>query len=276
MKTSSELKSPSKRKGERSRAVFLLLGLFALVGWSYVIFMSDLMTVQDIEASGLKSLDALDVKRAAFDAMDEAPGKWFFPQRHIWFIDRKKISETLKDRLFAENVIVDKKDINILRLIVEERSRKLVYHSHQQYLWVDLQGIVTNELSDAERKNIQARLLGQRLPHPDEPPVIHRDSDELITTGYRVTNDEVIKEWIHTTSDIVRHGILYREYEPPVTSTSTQAIFTSLDGYDVIVDLGVPLDDQLNTYSAFLKSPNPKTKVSQYVDIRVPGRLYIK
>jgi len=36
------------------------------------------------------------------------------------------------------------------------------------------------------------------------------------------------------------------------------------------------LNEQIKTFAAFLKSPNPKTKVSQYVDIRVPGRLYIK
>lgn len=273
---SGELKSPSRIKGERSRAVFLLLGLFAFLGWFYVVFFSDLLTIRDVEATGLKMLDAADVKRVVFDALDQAPSRGIFPKRHGWFIDKSQLSESLKSRLFAENVVVDKINGGVLRLIVEERSHKLVFHSHQQYLWVDLQGLVTSELTSSERKDVQSRLLGQRLAHLDDPPVIHKDLDELIATGYRVSDDDQVKQWIQTTSYIIKQGILYREFEPPTVSTSTQAIFVSQDGYDVYIDLATPLNKQLESFIAFLKTPNTKSKVSQYVDIRVPGRLYIK
>lgn len=261
----------------RTRVVFHLLGLAAVIGWMYVIFISDLFAISDIRVSGLKALDPIDVDREVYAILD-ARKEWRpWSTRHAWFIKQSELAEQLKERLFASSVIVDKSYSNVLRLSVEERSKRLIFHSHQQYFWVDLQGLATAELTSDERKQIQSRILGSRLISSDEPPVIHRDLDELIAQGYTVSDTTQTKAWIQSATEIVKQGILYRELEPPATPSSTTAILVSDDGTRVLLDLDSPLAPQLRSYVAFKKNPGShNVPVTEYVDVRIPGRLYVK
>src|SRR5574337_1531727 len=232
----------------RTRTVFRLLGLAAIVGWAYVLFMSDLFTINEIQASGLKELDPVEVNREVFQILDSRKEWRPWSPRHAWFINTEALAQQLKDRLFASNVIVDKSYTNVLRLSVEERSKRLIFHSHQQYFWVDLQGIATNELTDDERKLTQQRILGTRIPAPDDPPVIHRDLDELISPGYVVADSNQVKFWIQTATEIARQGLAYREMQPPNGTSSTTAILTSPEGYKILIDAYTALEPQLKTY----------------------------
>ena len=257
-----------------TRRVFYFIGLFSVFGWLYVFFVSDLFSIDQIDVTGLKSLDAVDVNREVYALLDQRRGWRPWSTRQIWFIDEKKLADELKTQLFAENVTVDKKSTHILRLIVEERTSKLIFHSHKQYVWVDLQGLVTSELTKVERQTVQSRLLGQRLPNPLEPPVVHKDLDELIAVGYRVAESSQVKSWIQITSEIMDNGIPYREFNIPDNDKNTAAI-VSPDGYPVYVDIEKPLEPQLKTYKAF-KEARTNFKVSEYLDVRIPGRIYYK
>ena len=261
----------------RTRTVFHRLGFAAVIGWLYVILMSDLFTVTEIHVNGLKALDPVEVEREVFQVLDSRKGWRPWSARQVWFIDQTSLAEQLKERLFASRVIVDKSYTNVLRLSVEERAKRLVLHSHQQYFWVDLQGLVTAELSVEERKQIQSRLLGTRSISSDEPPVIHRDLDEPLAQGYLVADTTQIKNWIQSATEIVKRGVLYRELEPPVAPSSTTAILISEEGTHVLLDLYAPLEPQLRSYVAFKKNPaHSGVPVAEYVDVRIPGRLYVK
>lgn len=262
--------------GERSsRVVFLFLGLIAVVGWLYVIFTSDLFIVRQIQAEGLVSLDVGDISREVYAILDQR-GAWRpWSPRHAWFIDRARLTQELQKKLFAESVSVDNSYTGILRLIVKERSNRFILHSHQQYVWVGLDGVVTDEVSTDEKKMAQALLLGQRLMLPTDPPIIHQDLDELVTTGYSITTSDQAKAWIATASEIAKGGFRYREIEPQ-TPSSTTARVISADGYPVLVDTSEPLEPQIRAYNAFNQSKPKTLKVSEYVDVRVPGRIYVK
>ena len=259
---------------EKTRRLFYFLGAFALIGWAYVLFMSDLFIVSDIQVSGVQRLDEMDVKREVFDVLDQRRGWKPWPARHSWFINVPDLQNELKARLFAQSVVVDNSYQHILRLKIEERANRLIYHSHQQYLWVDLQGLVTAELNADERKQVQARILGQRIPSPYDPPVIHCDLEELMTIGYRVAETNTVKSWIEKASSIMAAGISYREIDMESASSSLAAI-VSPEGYNVLIDLDQDLDTQMKTYKAF-KRAESNIKVSEYLDVRVPGRVYVK
>jgi hypothetical protein len=264
-----------QQRFSKRNAVFLILGAVALFGWPYVLFMSDAFTVNAVEVRGLKTLDPVDVTREVFHVLD-ARGEWRpWPSRHAWFIDQEALKMQLKDRLFISDVVVDKSYNNILRLSIEERSKKVIYHSHQQYFWVDIQGVATAELSDDERKSAQARLLGQRTPNSDDAPIIKNDLDETINQGFVLADSRRAKEWIKLAEDLKSYKLLYREIEPP-TASSTLFTVLSQEGYDVLMDITAPLDLQVKTYQAFMKSKPKDLKPLDYVDVRVPGRVYLK
>lgn len=275
MKLNSALSTKPEQQSGGTRPIFFFLVLVALFGWAYVFFMSDLFLVSDIEVRGLKSVDAYDVKREAFAIMDQQNSRWSWLNRHALFLNREAIEEGLKETLFAELVAVENVHFNVLRLLIEERSNRFIFHSHQQYLWVDLQGVATAELSVDERKQAQARILGQRSVRSDDAPIIHRDLDELIAAGYRVSDQTEVRSWLEFTNRIYKQGFLYREYEPP-TASSTSATLISREGYPVFVDLSKDLNYQLNAYNAFKQDKPKELQVKEYVDVRIPGRIYVK
>ncbi|MDO8584282.1 MAG: hypothetical protein Q7R83_03840 [bacterium] len=266
---------PEELKQARTRAVFRLLGLVAILGWLYVIFISDLFCIKDIRASGLKTLDPMEVKREVLATLDER-GYWRpWPARHGWFIDRERLAETMNERFFADNVAVDKSYGHILRLMVEERSNRIIFHSHQQYLWVDLHGAAINELDEDSKKTVQAILLGQRQMTANDTPIIHQDLDEQVASGYSVATTEHLRSWITIASALTKNGLWFRELEPHASSTASLRVITS-DGLPLIMDPSADLLPQIQAYQAFKKSKPKDINAAEYIDVRIPGRIYVK
>jgi hypothetical protein len=255
--------------------VFLFLGILTVIGWLYVLFGSEALVVNAVEVRGLKSLDVGEVNREVFAIIDGREEWRPWPARHRWFLDKSHIERELEERIFASQVVVDNLDSNVLRLLVEERGNRAVFYSGQQYFWVDLQGVVTEELSLAEKKRVQARILGHRSPTTDDPPLIHQDLLESIAVGYRVTTPEQIRRTIRQAGDLLGAGIAYREIQWPKTPTSTTETIISPEGYPILMDISADLKAQIATYQAFKKTQG-KTQVLEHVDVRIPGRVYVK
>jgi hypothetical protein len=264
-----------KEKNHKRNVVFFILAVVAVIGWTYVVFESDAFVITDIEVSGTKALDPMDIKREVFDILDQKQGNWLIPARHSWFIDRNALQKELISRLFVNSVTVDKSWDNVLRLSVEERSKRFVFHSHKQYFWVDLSGIATDALSADEMRDIQTRLIGTRPIRSDEPPVIKRDLDDTINTGYVIADPASAKEWIKLADQVKAANLVYREIEPP-TSSSTLMKVLSPEGFNVLMDITAPIDLQVRTYQAFIQNKPKDLGEPQYVDVRVPGRVYLK
>lgn len=253
----------------------MILGICAVIGWAYVLFFSDLFIINQTVVEGVENLDPIDVHREVLTTLDER-GEWRpWPKRHIFFLNEEHLRNQLKERLFVSNVTVDKQGRNILRLKIEERVKNFVLHSHQQYAWVDYQGVVTQELTTEEKKNVQALLLGHRPPKLSEPPVIKQNLDELISSGYQVFASADAKKWIGLAERLRALNLSYREFEPPGVSSTIMTVLSE-EGYDVLMDVTVPLDIQVATYKAFLKAKPDDIDQVEYVDVRVPKRVYLK
>lgn len=264
-----------ERRASKRKTVFIILGIFAVIGWLYVFFMSDFFLVNEVQVEGIQNLDPVDVNREVLAILDSREGWRPWPKRHLLFINTEDLKARLNDRLFVTKVTVDKQFRNVLRLKVEERAKRFVLHSKQQYAWIDLQGVVTDELTLDEKKNVQARLLGQRPASPDEPPVIKRNLDELVSSGYDVFSSDEPKEFIRMSEQLMTLGLAYREIEPPGASSSLMKVL-SPQGYEVLMDVTAPLDLQVQTYLAFIQAKPKNVENVEYVDVRVPGRVYLK
>ena len=264
-----------QQRFSKRNAVFMMLGAAACIGWPYVLFTNDAFAINAVEVRGVKTIDPVEVTREVLQVLDRR-GEWRpWSARHTWFVDEEALALELKDRLFVGNVIVDKSYSNVLRLSIEERTKKVIFHSHKQYFWVDLQGIATDELNKEELKIAQSRLLGQRLATNDDPPIIKNDLDDMIVKGSVLTDSRRAKEWIKLAEDLKSYKLLYREIEPP-TASSTMFTVLSHEGYDVLMDITAPLELQVKTYLGFIKTKPEGLKPLDYVDVRVPGRVYLK
>ncbi|MDP3793236.1 MAG: hypothetical protein Q8R07_00610 [Candidatus Uhrbacteria bacterium] len=259
-----------------TRGVFYFLGAIVFIGWLYIFFMSDLFVINSVEVQGARSLDAIDVSREVLQILDERPVRRPWPARHAWFVDKPHLIRELSQRLFVTNASVDKTYLNVLRLKMEEQTRKFIFHSHQQYVWVDLQGTVLHELMPDERQRAQARILGSKLPTPDDPPMFHRDLDDRVVIGQSVADASTVKAWLQIASETILEGMKYREFDLPKTSTSSRAILKSAEGESVVIDVMEPIGPQIRAYLVFKESQPKNIKAIQYIDVRIPGKVYVK
>ncbi len=264
-----------RARNTKRRAVYSILALCAVFGWTYLVFISDVFAINQVEVRGVKALDAIDITKEVFDVLDERAEYRPWPARHAWFVNRKSLTEQLKARLFVLDVAVDNSYGNVLRLKIEERSKRVVFHSHQQYFWLDLQGVATAELDQQEKLDVQARLLGNRPIRPDEPPVIKRDLDESVSAGFVLATTQEAREWIELSEQVRSTGLSYREIEPPTASSSLFKVL-SASGHNVLMDITAPIETQVHTYQAFLKNQPKDIGKPEYIDVRVPGRVYFK
>lgn len=263
------------RKASKRRTTFFILGVCAVVGWAYIFLFSDLFIINTVIVEGVENLDPIDVHREVLATLDKRGGWTPWSKRHMLFVNERELENQLKDRLFVSNITVDKKGRNILRLKIEERVKNFILHSRQQYAWVDHQGVVTQQLSTEEKRNAQALLLGQRSPDNSEPPIIKRNLNEDVSSGFQVFSGTEAKKWISLAEQLKALNVAYREFEPPGVSSTIMKVL-SKEGYELLMDITVPLDIQIATYNAFLKAKPKDIDQVEYIDVRVPGRVYLK
>lgn len=202
-------------------------------------------------------------------------GRWTpWKKANILFIDKDELAKQLKARLFAENVVVDKIYPNILRLMISERQRSVVLVSKDQVLMVDMNGLVTNDIDNSAATDTASILDGKLLADNKHPPVIVCDLPELATAGYQITDQNGIKTWIEAYRSLVDANLKFRYLK--LSEPNSQSLkMVSEAGYEVIYDLEEPLESQIEAYKKFIQSKPKDLKINKYLDVRVPGKIYV-
>lgn len=267
---------------QAKRIVFFLLGVFALLGWIYVFFLSDTFTIQGIALEEGTGLDPIAAKGIVLQTLDKRSAWRPWSPRHAFFLDTKQLEEQLKEQWFAEEVQVRHAPWErILRLNVRERTNRLVVHSKQQFLWVDIRGFVTQELSLDERQTILARLQGRQPASAADPLIVDFDLQELVAAGYRVADPTVVRTWLELDATMKSRHLLYRSIEIPDGQSISQASLVLMDGVSTYVDTQENVLGQINALAKFMEYTKTRKKEAginptEYIDVRIPGRVYVK
>ncbi len=262
----------------RRRFAFAALGVFALLGWGSLLFFSDLLSVRTVTVEEGKGIDRIEAKAAVLQSLDRREGWRPWPARHPWFIDERSLAEQLKARWFAESVEVRTSPVsNIVRLIIKEQKNTLLVKTPSQFLRVDAQGIVRAELTPEERLTVLQRLAGRatNISSSTEALIELPDLGDPVALRYRLPIEvDELRRWFTIDKELQRAGLAfgYVRVEPQ---------HLALYGRDGIPSYIDPLENvpaQLKALSEFQarvkagKIPPPK----EFVDARIPGRLYVK
>jgi len=260
----------------RSNRLFagILIGAFFCLSVVWFLFVSGFFTVTSVDVNDLHAISRGEVASTTWEILDNGPWRpW--DDRNILLIDKKWLAEQLKTRLFAESVSVDKVYPNILRLKISERQRSVVLASKDQLLVIDMNGLVTGEAGETAAQEARDELNSKLLADSDLTPLIASDLPEFATAGYQVTDQARIKEWIQGYRLFISSGLKFRYLRLSDPASQTLKMVSD-QGYEVIFDLLQPLEPQIETYKKFLQSKPVNAQIHEYVDVRVPGRLYVK
>lgn len=251
-----------------------LLVSFVILGLSWFVLVSGYFSIKKVQTNELFGLSREEVASSTSEILEQ--GRWTpWEKANILFIDKDDLAEQLKARLFAENVVVDKLYPDILRLMISERQRSVVLVSKDQILMVDMTGLVTNDMDNSAATDTASMLDGKMLADNKHPPVIVCDLPELATAGYQITDQNGIKMWIEAYRSLVDANLKFRYLK--LSEPGSQSLkMVSEAGYEVIYDLEEPLEPQIEAYNKFIQSKPKDLKISNYLDVRIPGKIYVK
>ncbi len=254
--------------------VLALVLAFAVAAAVWFVFVSGYFSVKQLEINELHTISREEVASSTYETLEQ--GRWRpWDKKNLFFIDENNLAEQLKIRLFAERVTVDKSYPNILRLMIEERQRSVVLASKDQLLVIDMEGVVAGEAGENAAKEARDSIGGSLVANLDRTPVIVCELPELATAGYQVTNQEVLKVWIGAYRAFIGSGLKFRYIglQEPRSKTAKLAM---VDGWDAYFDLDKDLQGQIETYKKFIQSKPRGFKADEYIDVRVPGKVYVK
>lgn len=254
--------------------VFVLLAAFLGTAGIWYVFVSGAFRVTELQIEGLKDIDREVVASSTYEAIEAGPWKpW--DKRTIFFVDASQLAHTLENQLFFEHVQIEKRYPNILRLIMTERQRSVVLVSRGQFLLVDVQGVVTGDADVAAQERIRRLLSKNDLMTADQLPVIIFDLPEPATAGYQAAKPESIRAWIEASKSLLGARIRHRYLTVPDIDGATMAVQT--DGnINIVMERGPQMQTQIEMYRKFMENKKKDMPVTEYVDVRVPGKVFVK
>ncbi len=240
----------------------------------WFIFVSGFFRITQIEVSGISTENRGEVEDAVFATLDTSSWKpW--DKRNIFYAHTDQLADSITENIFAEKVSVVKVYPNILRLVIVPRQRRVVIVSKGQQLLVDTRGIVSEEADERTGAYIAGLLTQKFFADAAHVPVLITELPESVASGYQVTDTDHVKRWILIYKTLVDSRMQFR-YMAMDTLNSRLARLKALDGTDILIDIELPLEPQIDTYAKFFQNKTKDVFIKEYVDVRVPGKIFVK
>jgi hypothetical protein len=283
MSDAANLSAASARSHRRRSAVFFL-AFIALSGWIYMFLFSEYFTISRVEIFNEKNGFPMEEGRVAAEALRvlDEERVWPFRARNIFFIDRDALGSRIEEELFIEKVVVDKKYPSILRLKLKERESSVIIRIGEEYAEVDHTGIVTrilgtDEAAGLERVADSPRGKGSSIPMLSLK-TFGSSTSTIITSTTIVAHQSLTEEsrvvrWLNALQRLKERGFGYRRVSLDTVS-STKLSVRLFEPYEVYFDLLTPLDAQIDGYYAFIKNKPQGTDIQEYIDARIPGKIF--
>ncbi|MCW1892020.1 MAG: FtsQ-type POTRA domain-containing protein [Candidatus Uhrbacteria bacterium] len=263
-----------RSRSARRRVTVVVCTSIAVIGWAYVLFFSEFFSVSTIQIEGVASLERGEVERAIGEGLLK---QRVFPFRkgNVFLIKTKELESFLKENLFVQSVVVDKKAPNILRLKIEERQSSLVLRVGERIYQVDRAGLIMREIQPGpEQEEILASSDSPSASRTGLPLLDIRTQDPQPIVGNGYITDTQMQRWLDTLQGLKERGFGYRSASLE-QATSSKMILRMFEPYDVYIDIMEPLAGQIQSYYEFMKVKKGE-KIYEYVDARIPGKVFYK
>jgi hypothetical protein len=279
------IKSPQREEGTfvayrlqtrstHRKVVLSLLGSVAVIGWLYVLFGSGIFRLKAIDPGALVDLDRGEVVKTAYDAIDDQT-HWPMPKRNVLLINKEQLSQTLKQGLFVDSVTVDKVYPDVLRLKIKERQSSIILIANNEFYLLDRNGVGTKNISSDDESEILKRLAKPSPTQKTDTPILSIRGTTEFKPGDQFVSKETAQAWLKAFQDLSDSSFGYRNAIVDY-ATSTKLVLNMFEPYDVYFDLLTPLQPQLQSFYAFTRAKSSAIVIHEYVDARIPGRVYYK
>ncbi len=266
-----------ERQGKQKQTrgiIYALLGSFCLLSVVWALFFSGWFDVKKYEIGDLRVMGKVAVIGETNAYFDQALG-WTWSKKNIFFLDTKSLEKFLMDRLFIQGVTVDKKYPNILRLKIWERQRSVILVTNNNYYIVDDYGVVT-DLADEATVSSTKRFLTSTTPIESSKEIyVYVSTSTQFNKGQEVLASNKARALLDIAAKLRDAGIWFKALEYDPMDVGAFKIVLKQDKR-VIFDLTDALDAQIETLRSYIASKPKWEDIKEYIDVRIPGRVYFK
>lgn len=230
-----------------------MLGLAVLAAAAaYVVLFSPLFWVKQVTIEGTKNTNADEVRRAAEDEAGQSFG--MVKSRSLALVDPVALSAELKGRFgdFSK-VDVTKQWPNGLRVTVTERESTLLWKTKDSYYQVDGQGVAFAKGEPGDR------LL-----------LVEDNQGVPVEAGKQIVSPKFIRVLLEVRQQMEAAGIPVESFRIPESTFEVQAV--TKDRWYALFDTTRPIPTQVQALQLAVRSQKP----TEYADVRVPGRVYVR
>lgn len=266
------------RAGRQNKSRWVKLSLFAsfiILSFFWFVFYSNYFTVTEYEVGELNVLSR-EAVAGEIEAYFNRPKDWPWGNKNILTVDPGRIENHLADKFFVENVTVDKIYPNILRLNIRERQRSVVLVTKTGVYIIDDYGVVT-DLADSETASATMSVL-------TDPSPVDMSKEVLIISSVTSTYDKgqiyvesnKVRQWLDLTIKLRDAGIWFKGLDIGLEPDTDTLNLVLKENISVLIELDDTVYLQIETLRQFLNTKPDLGEVREYIDIRVPGKIYYK
>jgi hypothetical protein len=268
------MKGRGERAGSTSWIAYLLFGLFVFFGGVWFLFFSNFFTVTNFEISELNVLEKQAVVGEIGLYLDSQHG-FVKDKRNIFLVDEQEVVAHLMNTFFIESATVDKVYPNILRLMIKERQRSVILVTKNKIYIVDDYGVITDyadEQITADTKN----FLSSPVPVDSLKEIfVVAPTSTIYEKGFEYTDSKRVRNWLDLAEGLREAGIWFKAFYLDENDSGILRIILK-ENKDVIFDSEAPQDAQIETLRQFIQAKPAWDDIHEYIDVRIPGRIYYK
>jgi len=222
------------------KTVFYLIIAVAVVYW--VVF-SPFFRIKNIVVEGVKSVEIADYLKISLTGKNIL---FFLPGRYLENL-------TQKFPILQESRIV-RGIPNTVKVIVAERKQVLVWCSNK-CVEIDSHGIAYQEVL-----------------RPSDRIVLDDKANFPVKVSEQVVSGEFISFYLSALEQMEQMGLKITESR--IEETVFKVIFKTSENWEIVLDSSESLKNQISALKQVLETN--RADIKEYVDVRVPGTVFVK
>ncbi len=259
---------------QKQAVVYALLISFVVLGGIWFLFFSGFFDVHKIELSKLQVLGEGAV-RGEIEAYFNQPKQHIWGNRNIFSLDEQDLAKYLSSKLFVDNLTVDKSYPNILRLKIKERQRSVVLVTNTDIYIVDDYGVISDRADTSTAATTRQFLTGTTPIETSKEIYVIAPISASFEKGQSFASSTRVRAWLELGNKLRDAGVWFRALQIQPEPLNTLYVILK-ENKNVILDLDQPVDGQVETLRQFILTKPKWSDINEYIDVRIPGKIYYK
>lgn len=266
-----------EREGRLNKTKSSIYGLFIgffVVAIVWFFLYSGIFSIKDIEIGELRVL-RVEAVRGEIEGYFNQPKRWPWGNRNIFFLDEEDLKKFVAEKFFVDNLTVEKVYPNILRLMIKERQRSVVLVTKNNFYIVDDYGVITDIADEATASTTRRFLISPSPVETSKEIYVISSATTTYSKGTSYTGSGRVRQWLDTSTKLREAGIWFKAIDIG-TNPSDSISLILRENKNVLLEMNEVLDAQIENLRQFMMTKPKLEEVKEYIDVRVPGKIYYK